>query len=69
MEKVLEFQRCNIEHGIEKNISIKNIHMQEVISGIIDQTLLNNGCSISFMVVQENSGFKDLSLISDAEFG
>ena len=50
MEKVLEFQRCKIELGIERSISIKNLLMLEVIFGIIDLMLPSNGYSISFMV-------------------
>ena len=69
MEKVLEFLKCKTEHGIERSTSIKNPVMLEVISSIIDLTPLNNGCSTSFMVVQENSSFKDGLLISDAESG
>ena len=69
MERVLEFQKCKTEHGIERSTSIKNPVMQEVISSIIDLTPLNNGHSTSSMVVLENSSFKDGLLISDAEFG
>ena len=69
MERVLEFQKCKTEHGIERSTSIKNPVMLEVISSIIDPTPLNNGPSTSSMVVQVNSLFKDGLLISDAESG
>ena len=69
MERVLEFQRCKTEHGTERSTSIKNQVMLEVISSIIDLTLLNNGLSTSSMVVPVNSSSKDGSLISVAESG
>ena len=69
MERVLEYQKCKTEHGIERNTSIKNPVMLEVISSIIDPTLLNNGLSTGSMVEQVNSSSKDGSLISDAESG
>ena len=69
MEKVWEFQKCKTEHGIEKNIFIKNQAMQEVTSGITDQTQLNSGYSISFMEVLTDSSFKDGLLISVLESG
>ena len=65
MEKVLEFQKCKIEHGTEKNISIKNQDMPEVTSGVTDQTPLNNGSSTFCMEVQTNSSYKDGLLISE----
>ena len=69
MERVLEFQKCKTEHGIERSTSIKNPVMLEVISSIIDPTLLNNGLSTSSMVELVNSSSKDGSLISDAGSG
>ena len=69
MERVLEYQKCKTEHGIEKSISIKNPHMLEVTSGIIDLMPPNNGFSISSMEELENSSFKDGLLISDSESG
>ena len=69
MERVLEYQKCKTEHGTERNISIKNPVMLEVISSIIDLTQLNNGHSTSSMVEQVNSLSKDGLLISDAESG
>ena len=69
MERGLEFQKLKTEHGTEKNISIKNQAMLEVISSIIDPTPPNNGYSTSFMVEPASSLFKDGLLISDAESG
>ena len=67
--KVLEFQRCNSELGIEKSISTKSHLMLEVISYIIDHKQPNNGCSIGFTVDQVNSLSKDGLLTSAAESG
>tara|TARA_B110001450_G_scaffold30896_1_gene26915 strand:+ start:129 stop:338 length:210 start_codon:yes stop_codon:yes gene_type:complete len=69
MERVLEYQKCRTEHGTERSTSIKNPVMLEVISSIIDPTLLNNGLSTSSMVELVNSSSKDGLLISDAESG
>ena len=69
MERVLEYQRCKTELGIEKSISIKNLLMLEVTSGITDPMPLNNGCSTSFTVVPASSSSKDGLLTSVAESG
>ena len=69
MVKVLEYQRCKTELGIEKSTSIKSLDMLEVISGITDLMPLNNGSSISSTVELENSSFKDILLITDSESG
>ena len=67
--RVLEFQRCKTEHGIERSTSTKSQVTLEDTSGIIDLTLPSNGSSISCTVVPVNSSFKDGLLTSDAEFG
>ena len=69
MAKVLEYQRCKIEHGTERNISIKKLDMQEGMSGISDLTPPNNGYSISCTAELVNSLYKDGLLTSDLEFG
>ena len=69
MAKVLEYQKCKTELGIERNISIKNQVMPEVMFGIIDLMPPNNGYSTSSMVVPVNSSSKDGLLTSDSESG
>ena len=69
MVKVWEYQKCRIELGTERNISIKNQVMLEVMFGIIDLMLPNNGFSTSSMVVLENSSSKDGLLTSVSESG
>ena len=69
MVKVLEFQRCKTELGIEKSISIRRQVMLEATFGITDQMPLNNGFSTSSTVVLENSSSKDGLLTSAAESG
>ena len=69
MARVLEYQRCKTEHGIEKSTSIKNQVIAEATSGIIDPTLLSNGFSISFTVELENSSSKDTLWTTVLEFG
>lgn len=69
MVKVLEYQRCKTELGIEKSTSIKSLDMLEVTSGITDPMPLSNGSSISSTVELLNSSSKDGLLISDSEFG
>jgi len=69
MARVLEYQRCKTEPGIEKSTSIKNQDIAEGTSGIIDQTLPSNGFSISYTVELASSSSKDMLWITVSEFG
>jgi hypothetical protein len=59
MVKVLEFQKCKTELGIEKSTSIKSQDMLEVTFGITDPTPLNNGRSTSSMAELASTLSKD----------
>ena len=69
MARVLEYQRCKTEPGIEKSTSIKNQDIAEATSGIIDQTLPSNGFSISYTVELASSSSKDMLWTTVSEFG